>query len=141
MNLSIPGQGLRYFLDAILDAIDNSALVRLFQNDHFPAVDDDLADYTEANFEGYVQHGAVNWSAPVTVGQTTYTQADEVQFLKGFGGVSNSVYGYFLTDGTGTVLLAAQRYPGPPVSMGADGAIIRVVPRLSLYSAEPVVIL
>ena len=135
MSQHVPDTGCRALLDLLSAAWGSSLLVHLFRADHTPAASDVVASYTEANFEGYVAQAATAWSAAVTIGGVTFAFAEELEFLKGIGGVGNDVYGYFVTDAGGTVLLWAERDPNAPVDMSVDGNSYWVTPRFRAGSA------
>ncbi len=134
-NQHVPDVGLRAILNLLTAAWGDTLLVHLYRVDHVPAAGDLVTDYVEADYEGYAAQAATTWSAALTLGPTTFTEADELAFVKGVGGTGNDVWGYYVTDAGGTVLLWAERDPAPPVDMSGDGNVYRVTPRLVLGSA------
>lgn len=112
------------FLDQILT-------LRLFSNNHTPAVGDTLASYTEVAGGGYAAKSLLVASWTIVSGNPTIASYALQDFV--FTGVTTSpstVYGYFLTD-PANVIRGAQRFselviPFSPIA----GSIIRITPRL-----------
>jgi len=92
--------------------------VRLFTNNYTPVDGTVLGDLTEAIFAGYVAQTIANWTTATTVSAKAQTQAT-VSFLNSSGSPKD-VYGYYLTNAGGSVLLGAERFSAPPISI-ADG--------------------
>ena len=123
----------------ILDRIVADAIVlftlKLFQNNHVPAVTDTEANYTEATFSGYAGidihalSGAafVNGSGQGEVDCTTQT------FSFSGGAISNLVYGAYVVDSAGQ-LVYAERFAAP-VSMSASPDQIIYTPKFTAVSA------
>jgi len=116
-------QGDISFLDTIRLDGDCLTTLRLFKNDHVPAVDDVDANYTEANFSGYASHALGNWNAaflnPDDKGQI---DADPHSFVHNGGGTSNTVYGAYVENDAGEIVYA-ERFDAPRV-MSANGDTI-----------------
>lgn len=95
------------------------AKIRLFKNNFTVSDTAALADFTEADFDGY---GAINvadgstWTGPIidpdgnlkSVSPTNYTFIENDPET-----TPNTVYGYYITDSTGVLLIAAQNFPAP----------------------------
>jgi len=123
----------------ILDRIVADAIVlftlKLFQNNHTPAVTDTEANYTEASFSGYAAvdihalWGAafVNASGQGEIDCTTQT------FAFGGGAVTNLVYGAYVVDNAGK-LIYAERFAAP-ISMSASPDQIIYTPKFTAVSA------
>jgi hypothetical protein len=108
-------------------------VLRLYENDVVPTGVTTAADLTEVSGGGY---------APVVLQPADWTftpgapsVALQPQKLFGFTGGTGgwgTVYGYYIVDGAGEIVLA-QRLASPPFYPAA-GDIIKVTPRLSLGS-------
>jgi len=133
-NQHVPDIGCRALLDMLAGVFGSDLLVHLFRVDRSPEAGDVVASFTEADYEGYSPLAAVDWSEAQTLGGISFVEAAELTFVKGVGGVGNDVYGYFVTDPTGLVLLWAERDPSAPIDLSADGSIYFLTPRLRLGS-------
>lgn len=106
--LVVPNLGERLLLDAAVGKTPATAwTLRLFTNNHIPASGDTEADYTEAADGGYaaIPLNAANWTT--TPGAPTVTVQPEQTFT--FTGAllgGASIYGYYLTDASGALVLA-----------------------------------
>jgi hypothetical protein len=65
MALLVPNEGEVVMVQAILD-LDLD--LHLFKNDHTPAETDTVADYTEADFTGYVLENLISGNWVITPG-------------------------------------------------------------------------
>lgn len=95
--------------------------VHLFVNNITPAVGDVLGSYTEASFTGYAAQSLVTWGT-ITVGShiATMTAAANT-FTRTATGTVQTVYGYYVTDNTNTVLLWAERDVNAPINIINNG--------------------
>ena len=101
----------------------------LYVNNHTPAHDDVLADYTPASYHG-ASAQAVVWSAPPALDGTGggFLQADSCIFRPSSGGLTQSVYGYYVQDMLTSDLLFAERFAGGPYTIGGTTDPFTVVP-------------
>lgn len=107
--------------------------LRLFSNNHTPAVGDTIASYTEVSGGGYAAKSLASGTWNITSGNptvATYTAQDFA--FTGATSAPGTVYGYYITDAS-NVVRAAQRFsdlvvPFTPV----DGSLIRITPRLQV---------
>lgn len=136
-HMKISLKGAEYFLNSVRDKmIADTVTIRLYQNNWVPAATDILADYTEATFAGYTPVIFNDWNPLSILG--TFCSIDAP--TKGFaatGGPANSIYGYYVTDVTGLILLWAQRDDAAPITMSTLGHQYFVTPTLtsrSLYA-------
>lgn len=108
--------------------------LRLFKNDHVPAVADVNANYTEANFSGYASFDLGAWNAAfVNANGKGEIDADPATFTHNGGGVSNTVFGAYVTNQAGDVIWA-ERFDAPRL-MSANGDAIPYTARLTAVSA------
>lgn len=107
--------------------------LRLFQNNHVPAVGDTNANYTEATFSGYAAVALGTWNAAYLNGSNKgETDADVASFAHNGGGVSNTIYGAYVTDNVGNVIYAEAF--SAPVVMAAVPNTITYTARLTAVS-------
>ena len=109
----------------------DSAILHLYKNNHTPAVGDNIAAYTESTFTGYASQGlgAVAPAAVLVANIATKTWPQKTFTCT--GGAGESMYGYYVTDGTNTQLLWAELYPAGPLNM-VNGVAFLVTPFLGL---------
>jgi hypothetical protein len=107
----------------------------LFKNDYAPTTLTALADLNPADFHGYALSAALVWGVPYydQSGVATVVSGDQ-QFtattpLAG----PQIIYGYYIVDGAGAVLIAAARFD-TPVNIIIVGNAVVVVPTIQLQS-------
>jgi hypothetical protein len=112
-------------------AQDQDQYMILFTNDHTPAVDDVLADYTEATFSGYTQKVLTGSSWGVTSADPSVASYAQQEFVSDDDQTPETQYGYavFLADDT---FVGAERFASPQVIQN-DLDQIAVTPRIRLY--------
>jgi len=127
-------QGDLSFLNTV--RLDGDCLknLRLFRNDHVPAVDDVNADYTEANFSGYAAVALGDWNAAFLNGDDKgEIDGDPANFAHNGGATSNTIYGVYVTNNAGDVVYA-ERFDAPRVLSSATDEI-NYTPKLTAVSA------
>lgn len=119
------------YIDTMLDAgtdiqaLLNSAVVRLFKNNLTPTCLSVAGDFTVANFTGYAQQTPTFGNA--TVGTCVATMdAGNIDFAQSGTGVTNDIYGYYLWIVGDANWLIAERNAAAPVAMNATGYVYRV---------------
>lgn len=131
MALLVPNAAEDLVLQAIVNKTAAQTLVlKLYTNNVTPAEGDTEASYAEAGGSGYaaVTLTAASWT--VTPGAPTAAEYPQVTFT--FSGALGNVYGYFVVQTTSGKLMWAERFPGAPFNVQADGDQIKVTPRLTL---------
>jgi hypothetical protein len=109
----------------------NGLTLHLYQNNKVPAVGDTLSAYTECTFDGYAAQAVATWGAPtLDANNNDQYSATDVTFNMTGSVTPNTVYGYYLTDGSGNLVLAENN--GAPFSMAASGYQYIVSPRFYL---------
>lgn len=103
--------------------------MHLFQNNLDPDDDTVLADFTQASFSGYTP---VTISFPlngtITVAGEARLQASPANFqCAPTIVVGNSIYGYYITQESGTQLIYSERFSAAPFLMDSPGAVLTVV--------------
>jgi hypothetical protein len=130
-------KGSEYCLNGIRDKlIADTVTLRLFKNNYTPTQLDVLADYVECDFGGYAPVVFNDWAALVILGTFASISAPTKTFTAS-GSSANSVYGYYVTDVTGLILLWAQRDDLAPVAIANLGDQYFVTPVLTTRSLYP----
>lgn len=87
--------------------------VQLYQNDYSPTLTDVVANYTPATFPGYTSK-ILDFSQPPIDDGTGHLvlEAERIEWQATADPSSTQrVFGYFVTDGAGTTLWWAERFP------------------------------
>lgn len=106
--------------------------IRLFVNDLWPRPDDDATSFLEASFDGYRALSLKTWSSVYL--NTRFegeTVAPPQVWTVGTGGGVDEVFGYYMTDPDGRVMLSERDHRGPQ-PMDSPGTIYRIVPKIDL---------
>lgn len=108
--------GAEYLLQVQLGIISLRVnfFLRLFVNEWFPARNDNLSDYVECTLPGYAYEEMLphNWSQQPSPPEATYTYATVTfTFNANAGGVT--LYGFYLTNADGGVLVWAEAFQEP----------------------------
>lgn len=119
-------------LDAYLADIagDSDWHIHLFKNNHDPAPGDTISDYTEADFSGYaaqIVDPAAFGAASVVSHVAQSINANENQFTAGSGASSQTVYGYYYTDGS-NAFVGAENF-ATPLTVTASG-VVKITPQI-----------
>lgn len=97
------------------------AQVHLFTNNHTPSQADTIADYTELVGTGYVEQAVNPWGSEVLGGDNFYTTTGPLLTFTNSGGTPwLPIYGWYLTDSSGAILLTAGLFAGP-ITIGVGG--------------------
>jgi hypothetical protein len=107
----------------------NGAKLRLFSNNVTPANTDVIGTYTEATFAGYAS-GALTWGTVSVSAHVASSVATTVTFSLSSG--SQNIYGPYITNAAGTILLAAARDANAPVALNTTTNTYQVTVTLSL---------
>lgn len=129
MALKVVDQGKIAFVDLLRLYWNTATLeLRLFKNDRVPADGDTLADYTEADFDGYLPKLANAWSLPTIVaGRAMSAMAPQVWVCTG-ATTPNNVYGILAIEVGLNELRWAERFASAPIVMDQAGDIISYTP-------------
>lgn len=134
--VQIPQTTWKDILDAIVatGAPFDGAVLNLFKNNFVPSAGMSLGDLTIADFTGYGPSSTVVWDAAAYLPDgTAIIAGDKKVFTVGATPtVLNTIYGWYLTNAGGTVLLAARRLDTAVVLSGA-GQVVEVVPTYPAY--------
>lgn len=114
----------------------DGAKVHLFTNNITPSEATVLADLTEATFPGYTTGGVAitTWGAAyLDVDGNAIVDGNEVQFQPSDDTTPETAYGWYLTDGGGTDLLAVGIFV-PPIPLPDEFHAARVSPYVQFGS-------
>lgn len=119
----------RAILSLLIGTLDTFYL-KLYVNNHTPIVTDTAAAFTEPSGSWYTAVLLSSWGAAFVNG-SNQGETDEVVHTYTASGtvVSEDVYGYFVTDGSGNLAWAEINVLGPQ-PMSAPGLSFSVRPRL-----------
>lgn len=108
--------------------------IHLFANNATPAESSVLADFTPATFAGSAAIAGVAGAQPE--GYNPTTDASEILIAPPAGGYKwicatdpaspEDIYGFYLTDNAGAVLLGAERFADAPRTISSAGQIIEL---------------
>ena len=128
MALLVPSVGEAEMLTRILNGTDKLK-IHLYTNNQTPAQTDVVTNYTEVATGGYA---AIALSSTWTIGGTP-TEADyptAVTFNFSSGPVT--VYGYYVTNNSGTILMWAEKFSDGPYNIPNGGGSIQITPKIQL---------
>lgn len=99
--------------------------VHLYQNNINPSKITTLADFVEATFTGYLAVSWGTWGTPyVGIDGLAHTTAPSIQFQATDAVTPNTIYGAYLTNTAGTVLVASAAFVTPIPIPDATAAVI-----------------
>jgi hypothetical protein len=123
-------RGLTAALNALTPAVAGVWRVGLYKNDRTPRLADTAADYISCNFSGYSGEQLLYYFSPATMrGPRAYSQALPVKWTHNGGTVGNEVYGLYVKDLSGAIVVA-ERFCGGPFNLDRLGRFIRLTPEL-----------
>lgn len=109
-----------------------SAVLKLFKNDYTPVDTSTLANFTEADFDGYAPITLNAWGNAFING-SNIAEIDEVvrTFTCTGNTTPNTIYGYYLED-VANQYLFAERNPAGGIAINTAGQVYVVWPRVTL---------
>lgn len=131
MNQIYPDPSLIWMLRRVVGV---GLLYNLYTNNRTPALSDTLASYSPALWSGYapILVPAAAWTVASVTSHLGDLEASPINFNNTSPGPV-TVYGYFITDDTGTQLVGAARFDLAPVTI-ERGDFLPVIPLLGSYS-------
>lgn len=112
----------------LLRLIEQPLSLHLFGNDHLPADGDDAGKYQQVRYPGY---------APQSIDQSGWeiigleAQHQDFAFLLSSGGQFASVYGYYVLDASGELVMS-ERLDDAPFTMVNLGDKVTIQPRVRI---------
>ena len=133
--LVVPQSGAKVLLEEALDGLTADVDVHLYKNDMAPTVFSELTDFEEADYDGYAEETVTPASWPVfNQGLGVVAVGPGIVFTPTGGTTDNVIYGYYVTDTTGTRLLWAERFAEPKIMNGVTTGFT-LVPAIGGLSA------
>lgn len=112
---------------------DRTLTMRLYQNDYTPVDAATHANFTEADFTGYLAVDLA-FGAVSNTGGTATAVATAASFVVGATpSRTNTIYGWYIEDQDGAAI-AAERFSDAPRAMDTAGDTIDITPTLELFS-------
>ena len=108
----------------------NTYVLRLFVNNHTATETDTVTNFTEATFPGYAAKNLTSWGSAF-LNSNTQGETDEtvrVFTQTSVPGSPQTVYGYYITDGSGN-LIWAENNPAGGQLLNAAPQTYTVLPR------------
>jgi len=135
LGVMVPVSSQLAILDAIIASLPGpgTVTVHLYANDVTPTPATVLADLTEANFTGYADVDVTPNAAGENPDGWGQVDIPEAHFEATGAAIPNNVFGYYLTDTTNLVLLAAGHFD-VPVVFDETGDALNLVSNLQLRS-------
>jgi hypothetical protein len=130
MAIVVPDVGEVTLLENIKTSYSNSFHLHLYKNNFTPVEASVLGDFTEADFSGYATQ-AFGFTTALTVAGISYIVGSPLMWQQNGGGTSNTIYGYYVTDNSNTILLWAERFSSSK-SMAGLADLLTVVARVEL---------
>jgi len=132
MGVYFPNVGERTVLGGLvyyLNNIGSYSRIRLFKNNLTIDQNTVLADFTEADFSGYAEVSRNTWTTPATDSDgNAYTQCASAVFQHNGGVTANTIYGWYLIDGNGDLVLGEKFAASKSMSTISD--IITIAPKI-----------
>lgn len=124
--------GVTSLLAAATAGVLDGCKLELYQNDYVPVPFSVLADFTVADYTGYGNKtiAAADWNAVVQPDGSAGIVGPGEFFDATGTAVSNTIYGYYVTDSGGTTVLWAERFD-TPVGIAGPGTGFTMVPALN----------
>jgi len=108
--------------------------LRLFQNDYVPVRATVLGDLTQATVAGYAAQDISEFGIPTDEGgQVWKIEADENTFTLDGSGTPQFIYGYYVTNNSGSELYWSERFD-VPYNVDEAAFVITVRPQLTVRS-------
>jgi len=131
VSLIVPRPSSLLFLNGIIVELLESAELCLFKNDYTPIATTVLADFTEADFDGYARIVLSGWpAAALDANDKASTELAAQTFTKSGAVTANTIYGVFVLDDVGN-LLYAERNPAGGVVINTAGQTYSYLPRFT----------
>lgn len=130
MALVVPDTLEVSILEWLLETADLK--LKLFANNYEPNEKSVIASFTEVSGGGYAAKTLLSTDWTITANGLAYQAAQTFEFSAATGG-SGVIYGYYVTDTTGTVLKWAESLPSAvnPFTPG-NTSFVRITPQFQI---------
>jgi hypothetical protein len=130
MALNVPDVGENLILDMIVNKVAAQNLeLRLYKNNITPSDTDTAGTFTESTFPGYaaISIPGTSWNS-ASGGSITYSAQ---QTFTCSGAAAESVYGYYVVQGTSGILMWAERDASAPFAIAVSGDAVKLTPAIT----------
>jgi len=129
-------EGAARLLEKGLDGLTATVDLHLYQNDVAPSPTSVLADFAEADYDGYAAEAITPTTWPVFLQGIAQAVAvgPAIVFTPTGSVTPNVIYGYYVTDNTGARLLWGERFADQKVMNGVTTGFT-LVPAIGGQSA------
>lgn len=131
MALLVPDTGEVEMLKRILNfSATGDVKLHLYANNYTPVEGSAIANFTECTAAGYAAKtlAGASWSIATTSGTSEASYAEQTFTFT----AAQTVYGYFVTNSAGTVLLWAELFTGAPFNIPSGGGSVKATPKFQL---------
>lgn len=122
MSFETIADGREYTLSAILgNTTPGNYKLHLYKNSHVPDEQDELADYTEVDEDGYSYQELLkaSWSIDQDLGLRSIVYPEVTFNIE----EPVTIYGWFITDNAVTIVIWAQDFTDGPYSITDSGTV------------------
>ncbi len=131
MAMTVASVGRELFLKRDVNkASPDDLILHLFTNNYTPSIGDTVSNYTESTASGYAAITLTGSSWTVSTVSTITTASYGQQTFTYTGG--ESLFGYYVTDNTGAILIGAERFSGAPWTIPSAGGTVSLTPSFTL---------
>jgi hypothetical protein len=132
MALVVSNVGEGEMLKRVLNitVTDNDVVIRLYSNNYTPVEASVVGDFTEITATGYSAVTATPGNWVITEGDPTDASYPQTEFA--LSSAEPEVYGYYITNSAGDILLWSERFVDGPYVIGAGGGSIFITPKIEL---------
>lgn len=133
MPLLTPDVGEVEALKRIVNYSSSGDLIlHLFTSNTTPAEGDTVSTYSEMSGMGYASKTLTGSSWTIQTDGGTSTASYPQQSFDLTSGAGASVYGYFVTNAAGTILMWAERFSDGPYTIPTGGGSVKITLSFSL---------
>ena len=133
MALTVMNKGAQEMLKRALNySATGNVVLKLYKNNVTIAETSAVADFTEADFTGYSAATLTGSSFTVTDADPSEASYAVQEFTSSAGSQNQDVYGYYVTNGAGTIALWAEAFSDGPYNIANNGDKIQVTLKLTL---------
>jgi hypothetical protein len=131
MALLVPDVGDVEMLTRVLNkGATGDVKLHLYTNNYTPVAGSTVANFTECAAAGYaaITLAGASWAISTSAGTTTASYAAQTFNLT----ASAVIYGYFVTNAAGTIVLWAELFTSAPFNIPSGGGSVQVTPKITL---------
>jgi hypothetical protein len=131
MALLVPDAGEVELLKRMLNfSATGDVVLHLFRNNYTPIESSLVAAFTECTGAGYAAKTLTgsSWSIATAAGVSTASYAEQTFTFT----ATDVVYGYYVTNAAGTIVLWAELLSGSPFNIPSGGGSVKITPKFVL---------